>query len=95
MYRTSVTEEEAKLLGARRWKLGKGVKRHYLKWSLISAGVGVVFGILACLFTGVPSLVLAFFCVAALGCAVFFPYRMDYLATKAGKTFFQSLKEEE
>jgi hypothetical protein len=93
MYKVECTEDEVQALGARRWRMRN--KRRYLIRSLIALGIALVSAVLACSFTGTPSWVFGFLTVAALLYALFFPYRMDDLATKAGKKFVEALKKGE
>lgn len=91
MYKVELSEKEAQTIGAMRW--GKTNKRRYFIRSSIALGAAVVLAALTCSFTGIPSWVFGFLTAAALLCALFFPYRLDDLAAKAGKAFAQSLKE--
>ncbi len=93
-YRVDLTEEEARVIGFVRYKTKERKNRCFLGMG-ISLGVLALCGVLAILYEDkisdlafiVPILIAA----ASIG---YFPYRLDYLASKAGKEFVQSLKKE-
>jgi hypothetical protein len=92
-YKVELTEGEAKTLGYLRWKKGK--ERSYFWGALIAVGVMVVCAVLSLIYNEPPSLwaFLVPFGIAGMA-ALYFPFRMEYLANKAGKEFVQALKKE-
>jgi bacteriorhodopsin len=91
-YKVELTEGEAKTLGYLRWKKEKD--RGYFRGTLIAAGVMVVCAVLAGIYNETPRWAfLVPFAIAGMA-VLYFPTRLEYLASKAGREFVQSLKKE-
>jgi len=88
MYKISVTEEEARSIGAERWRVQH---RGRYMWLIL----GLLFGtLLAVPLTSLllPSWVAPAILIAMLIVAAAFALRFNLLSAKAGREFAQSLK---
>ena len=90
MYKVELTEKEAQEIGEIRWK--RENERRYFWWCIGS--LLAMFGFLFSPAIGMPGWASVTGCVLSASAMCFFAIRMMRLATRAGKGFVQSLKEE-